>query len=618
MKNLKIALGQMRVYPGQITKNFSTIEHMVLQAKKQEVDLIIFPELCLTGYLIGDQFLDNEWIDYAVSFNEKIKQLSSDIIIIWGNVFTLASELNITNNDSRLAKLNAGFVAYNKEYVSRKNGLLTGVYPKRLFPNYRIFDDQRYFLPGRELEEKLGYKVKSLLSPFILNYKSEEIVLGLEVCEDMWDEAYGFSPSKEFLKQGATLIVNISASPWTIDKEISREHQILAHSKVPFIFVNKVGADNNGKNLVMFDGGSMIFNALGEKEAQANCLGKEELFVVPLGSKRLSNPSENKLYDMLTLGLAYFDEQLFNKKINWIIGLSGGIDSAVSLALLQSVIDPKRIYAYSLPTIYNSELTKNNARYIAQQLNISFEEISIQPLYEAFLEYQPHADSLTKENIQARVRGSLLMNLASEKNAIVLNNGNKIEIALGYATLYGDTIGAIAPLGDLTKLQIINLAEYINRINKKTIIPENLIASFIDDVPIFDLVPSAELKEKQVDPMKWGYHDWLINELLSFPSLAPERILTMFLEDSFPPHVKRLIHHYNLHTGVDFVKDLEWILKNWNRSYFKRIQMPPNILVSKGAFGYDYRESQTTYEFTAKYHQLSEKIYGITLSPKTN
>jgi NAD+ synthase (glutamine-hydrolysing) len=614
MKPMIIALGQMQVVPGQIKQNFSMLKQMVFNAKSQGAQMIVFPELCLTGYLIGDQFLDNTWVDYAVSFNDQIKALSTDIIIIWGNVVTLGKDPSITNNDSRLAKLNAGLIAYQGQYVQRKNRLFDGVYPKRLFPNYRIFDDQRYFLPGRELEEKLGLKVKSLLQPLEVEINGETISIGLEVCEDMWDKAYGFSPSEEYLKQGVDLLINISASPWTIDKEKSRIEQIQAHSKVPFIFVNKVGTDNNGKNVVLFDGGSMVFNREGKLISFANDLGKPELCITTFEAKPKVRPINHKLYAMLVKGLKEFDQQVFSSKVPWIVGLSGGIDSAVSIALLKEAIGPERIYAYSLPTTYNAKQTKDNARSIASKLGVHFEEISIQPIVDTFASLQPHADMLTLENIQARVRGSVLMNLASEKKGVVLNNGNKIEVALGYATLYGDTIGAIAPLGDLTKLQIVDLANHINDLAHLPVIPINLIPYIEEGIPHFDLAPSAELKSNQVDPMKWGYHDWLIQELLSFPSLSPERFLTMFIEKSFPKHILGLLTHYGLDEGKAFLEDFNWILNSWNRSYFKRIQMPPNILVSKSAFGYDYRESQTNYEKTDLFRALSERILTLNLN----
>ena len=611
MKIAYVALGQMRVIPGQPSLNFSTIQRMVKEAKHQKADLIVFPELAITGYLIGDQFLDNEWVDFAVSFNEKIKALSTDIIIVWGNVVTLGNQPSITNNDSRLAKLNAALIAYNGEYVSRENSLFPGVYPKRLFPNYRIFDDQRYFLPGRELEEKLGLKVKSLLQPFIVSYKGETIKIGLEVCEDMWDEAYGFSPSKLYLQQGVDLLINISSSPWTINKESSRREVIEDHAKVPFLFVNKVGADNNGKNVVLFEGGSMVYSAQGEWIGSANDHAKEELFFHDLKTKKHADQSSNKLFEMLVSAIRFTDEQLFQSKFPWIVGLSGGLDSAVSIALLHKAVGEKRIFAYTLPSQYNSQATLSNAQHVANALNIPLQTIPIQPIVQSFLNVQQDANALTQENIQARVRGSLLMNFAANQGGVVLNNGNKIEIALGYTTLYGDTIGALAPLGDLTKIQITELANFLNEHHKKEIIPHELIPQWINGVPRFVLPPSAELKNNQVDPMKWGYHDWMINELLSFPSLAPERILTMFLGHSFPPHIVSLMKAYGLDDPAVFIQDFEWLLSLWNRSYFKRIQMPPNIIVSKGAFGYDYREAQMTYERTTKYTQLKESILTI-------
>lgn len=611
MSFLKVALAQMRVIPGQPSKNFSTIERMVKEAKASHVDLIVFPELSITGYLIGDQFLDNEWVDFAVSFNEKIKALSRDIIIVWGNVVTLGDNPMITNNDSRLAKLNAALIAYQGEYAVRKNGLFPGVYPKRLFPNYRIFDDQRYFLPGRELEEKLGLKVKSLLQPFEINYRNKLIRFGLEVCEDMWDDAYGFSPSDIYLSQHVDLLINISSSPWTLNKEHSRRDIIEKHAHVPFLFVNKVGADNNGKNVVLFEGGSMVFNQEGRWIASANEVAKEELFIHDLVTEKHAQPPENKLYDMLVAAIRYTDEQLFQSRLPWIVGLSGGIDSAVSSALVVDALGPHRLQAYTLPTQYNSQTTLENAQKIAQNLGISITTIPIQSMVDAFNAIQPNASLLTKENIQARVRGSVLMNIAADQGGIVLNNGNKIEIALGYTTLYGDTIGALAPLGDLTKVQITELARYINECHQKEVIPYNLIPIWKNYIPHFEMPPSAELKSNQVDPMKWGYHDWLIHELLSFPSLAPERILSMYLDKTFPEEVTALIHHYGLNNPEAFIQDLEWILTLWNRSYFKRVQMPPNIIVSKGAFGYDYREAQMPYEKTARYLELKTKILSL-------
>jgi NAD+ synthase (glutamine-hydrolysing) len=615
MKQLKVALGQMHVVPGQPTLNFLTIERMVSDAVKARCELIVFPELAITGYLIGDQFLDNEWIDFAVSFNEKIKMLSENIIIVWGNVVTLGDQPTITNNDSRLAKLNAALIAYKKSYVTRKNGLFPGIYPKRLFPNYRIFDDQRYFLPGRELEEKLGLKVKSLLQPFELSINDKIIRFGLEVCEDMWDTAYAFSPSKTYLDQGVDVLINISSSPWTLNKETSRRDVIKNHARVPFVFVNKVGADNNGKNIVLFDGGSMVYDANGQWIAAANEHAKEELLITDLSTMKfhesMIESSVNKLYDMLIAGIRYTDKLLFKHRVPWVVGLSGGLDSAVSSALLVAALGNDRLHAFTLPTTYNRSITIQNAQAIAQALGISFKTIPIQPLVDAFLAIQPNASSLTRENIQSRVRGNVLMNVAADLGGVVLNNGNKVEIALGYTTLYGDTIGALAPLGDLTKLQVIELANYINSFHQHPVIPLNLIPTFSEGVPTFELPPSAELKPDQIDPMKWGYHDWLIDQLLSFPSLAPERFLTMYVEQSFPQTIASLITYYHLDDPNAFLEDLEWVLNLWNRSYFKRVQMPPNIIVSKGAFGYDYREAQMPYERTSKYVSLTQKIRSI-------
>jgi NAD+ synthase (glutamine-hydrolysing) len=474
-----------------------------------------------------------------------------------------------------------------------------------------MFDDQRYFLPGRELEEKLGYKSKSLLDPLIVHYQGETISFGIEVCEDMWDQAYGFSPSTEYLKQGVDILVNISASPWTLNKQQSRLEVMSAHAKVPFIFVNKVGAENNGKNVIFFEGSSLVMNAQGNIIASANDKGLSECLITRLDSLASSEKTPDKLYHMLIQAIRYIDELWFPQKNAWIIGLSGGIDSAVNAALLSIALGKDRVKAFSLPSQYNSEKTKNNSRHIANMLNIFFQEIPIDPLVDAYLQTLGDVSSLTKENIQARVRGNVLMAKAAEANGVVVNNGNKIEIAIGYTTLYGDSIGALAPLGDLTKVQVNELAKTINTLQNATIIPTNLIATEQDGVLHFQTPPSAELKDKQIDPMKWGYHDALIDHLFRFPSLAPERWQRMFIEATFPEPIQKLLAHYNLLQGEAFIQDLEWILRLWNQSYFKRVQLPPNIIVSTGAFGYDYREAQMPYEKTLVYEQLKQKILSI-------
>jgi NAD+ synthase (glutamine-hydrolysing) len=608
---LKIAIAQMDVVAGQPSLNFERMKEWILQAKVNKADIIVFPELCLTGYILGDQWTDQTWVEFAASFNEKIKSLSSDIGIIWGNVHVLANRLN---QDGRIAKANAAFFAYQGEWVVRQSNVLSGIYIKHLQPNYRIFDERRHFLNALDVVHQLNLPHDALLQPFQFKKQGKNYSIALEVCEDLWDENYDIKINARHVASNVNLVVNLSSSPWTIDKEKSRHKQGLRLRGVPWIYVNRTGVENNGKNVMVYDGGSFVYNEQGVLTHTLNDAGKPELKTIDFDQPFISQQPTHKLYTMLVEGLRYFHHDVLGGRLQWVVGLSGGIDSAVSTALLAHAIGPEKIYAYSLPTQYNSAITQHNAETIAKALGVHFQMIPIQPMVDAFTQHVPSVGQTTLglENIQARVRGSLLMNEAQRLGAVVLNNGNKIEIALGYATLYGDTIGAISPLGDLTKLQIIELAQFINLQAKQSIIPLNLIPVVKNAIPMFDIAPSAELKANQIDPMKWGYHDWLIQTLMSFPSLACERILQMYIQKKFPADIVALIKHYHLDQGSAFIQDLEWVMQAWSKGIFKRIQLPPNILVSRGAFGFDYRESQMNFEQTSTYVALRKSILTLT------
>jgi len=604
---LKIALAQMDVLAGQPTRNFERIKAWIIKAKADHADLIIFPELCLTGYILGDQWTDQAWIEFAQSFNDQIKTLSQDIGIIWGNVYVLP---NHVNQDGRIAKANAAFFAYQGQWVQHGNDALAGLYIKHLQPNYRVFDERRHFLNAHDVLTKIKLPLDSFLKPFIFEKSGKQYRIGLEVCEDLWDENYDDKVNVTYVQHAVDFVVNVSSSPWTMDKEKSRQKQGLRLTNIPWIYVNRTGVENNGKNFIVYDGGSFVFSNEGKLIHTLNESAEPELKLIDFQHTSFSPQPMHKLYTMLQVVLKHMHVHMFGGKMKWVVGLSGGIDSAVSTALLVQAIGRELVLTYSLPTVYNTQQTKDNAKAIARALDIQFQEIPIQPMVDAFIQTSAKEgqSSLLLENIQARVRGSFLMNEAQRLGAVVLNNGNKIEIALGYATLYGDTIGAIAPLGDLTKLQIIELATFINRQANQTIIPLNLIPTFKDDVPIFALPPTAELKANQVDPMKWGYHDWLIHTLMSFPSLAVERVMTMFIDKRLPNPIVQLLRYYQLNQGLAFMNDLEWVLKSFSKGVFKRIQLPPNIMISRGAFGYDYRESQMTFEPTPLYLALKEKI----------
>lgn len=614
---LNIALGQIEVVSGRLNENFDSIKLAVDKAKAENMDLIVFPEMCIGGYLLADRFLDIAMCEELMTFNDKIKALSDGIGIIFGNIY--AAPLNDIKfgRDGRPLRCNAAYFAYNNEWVKHDNfAEYPGLYIKHLNPDYRFFDDSRYFLSAIELHSYESFNYHAIHDTF--TFKGHKI--GLQICEDLWSNDYGVDLSAFYSQQNVEYIINISSSPYTINKELGRIKQIKKHMSdnvIPyFVYVNAVGMQNNGKNILVFDGDSSIYHK-GEVIFNCNDAFDSEVGLFS-GSKQLKQRADNKLLKALVYAIRKFDEQIFNAKTNWIIGLSGGLDSSISCALLVAALGNERIYAYNMATTYNSLLTKNNAAKLAQALQIPLKNGSIEQLVKAttatlIQEYgydDKNVEGLVLENIQARVRGHLLSSFAGIHNGVICNNGNKVEVALGYCTLYGDSIGAISVLGDLLKTDLFELAKQINHEFDCEVIPTSLIPSIENGKIAWEMPPSAELKDDQVDPMKWYYHDELIRYLTAFPSYNIEALMQEYLDGSiYQRHpLGEWLKYYHLDDGEAFIKDLEWVLRQLRISVFKRIQMPPIITISRGAFGLDFRENQMNLQQTSKYIELREAI----------
>jgi NAD+ synthase (glutamine-hydrolysing) len=599
---MNIALAQLNVHAGDIAVNLTAIHHLIDEAKAQQADLIVFPEMAVGGYLIGDRFLHEGFVQELLAANEQIKAWSKGIAIVWGNI--AAHPLNLRNRDGRFGRLNGAYFAHNGQWVKRENGILDGLYVKHALPDYRFFDDSRLFISGVDLARELGLAEEALISPFSLSLNGKTWRIGLEVCEDLWSGDYPINPTALYAKQGVDLILNISASPWTLGKEQSRHKQVQAHAKalgdamVPLVYVNASGIQNNGKNVLLFDGDSTIFDHHGEVLVEANDAFTQELKIIPWGQASKAEPTPNKLLSGLLAGIKEFDAQVLGSRFNWIIGLSGGLDSSLSAVLLTKALGANRIIGTNMASRFNSDQTKSIAKTLATKLGIRYQEGSIETLTEATLStveafgVQAVADGLPYENIQARLRGHLLSSFAAYQNAVVANNGNKVELALGYATLYGDTIGALSILGDLTKVQLFDLARSINALDGELIDP-SLIGTLVNGKYEFGFAPSAELKTNQIDPMKWGYHDYLVRYFTEYPSHHPLDWAQKYADGSWKATpVAQTMIAYGLDDPKAFVKDFRWFIRNWQLAIFKRIQFPPILTVSRGAFGYDYRESQ--------------------------
>lgn len=610
-----ISITQMEVIAGRPDINTAKIIREINKARNDGVSIIVFPEMAVPGYMLGDEWENHDFVIDTERFNESIRLSTKGITAIWGSVSTDSSN---KNEDGRIRKFNSAFVASNGEWIT--NGVFVGKTHKTLLPKYREFDDERHFYSLRKLAQERGCHLSDLLKPFTLNVNEGKLKVGVILCEDMWCEDYGINPTQILATNGAEIIINLSCSPWTWRKNEKRHRvvgDILSHSPIPFLYCNNVGTQNNGKNIFLFDGSSSVYNKKGEVILTANQYEESRLdYNINCSYKPIHNESKDKdsdtedLYRGLIYGIGHFFKTLGLNKV--VIGLSGGIDSALSATLLTQALGKENIFAVNMPSRYNSDLTRNAASKLAMNLGIHYGVVPIQEVVDQTImqikgiPWDKEISTLVTENIQARDRGSrLLAGIASSLGAVFVNNGNKTETALGYATLYGDVDGAISIIGDLYKSEVYQLAMFLNNKANYDLIPNEIL----------QVVPSAELSGDQDvtkgkgDPIIYPYHDKLVRAFVEF-RMDPEQILCLYrshrLEEELKIDKGLLAEVFT--SDEDFINDLEHKWRLFKINVFKRIQSPPIIAVSKRAFGFDLRESQNGPYFTQGYKEIKEKI----------
>lgn len=581
---MKIASIQMRVQASRVQDNLKSMLASI-EENKGKADLIVFPELCVSGYFVGDLFFDADFIAEVERANERLLEASKGTAIVWGS---------LAMRDGKL--YNAAYFAVDGVWGKRIDSSDAHYYTKHLLPNYTFFEDARYFAT-----EQTNW------SPFEFQGKR----IALQICEDMWDANYDVHPSATMLAYDPDLIINISASPWIKGKEQQRYEAIQRlQLDIPFIYVNQVGVQNTGKNVVMFDGGSMIVDKQKVAYLPDNFTHSE--FITDLSNfETFDARIDHKLLTGYVKTVQAFDEEALAYGPKWVVGVSGGLDSSVTVALLSLALGANRVLGVTMPSQFTRDITKSNAYHLSKNLGFELQEIPIHDMVDATVRSLTKSgyekvEGLSYENIQARLRGHTLMSVSSLVNGVVSNNGNKIETALGYATLYGDAIGALSILGDLTKIEVGQLAEEINAYYEQEMIPHNLIPSVDASSVVWEFAPSAELRDDQFDPMKWGYHDALIERLLE-GSLTD--ILQSYLDQTiYDTPMGSFLKSYGLDDGNAFVDDLAWVVKTMRRATYKRLQTPPIIAVSDTAFGTIYRESQLPMVYTEKQAALMSQI----------
>ena len=628
----------MEVRAGRPDLNVESMLGFIERAREAGAAIVAFPEMCIPGYILGDTWEIEALVEDYESWSTAIRDASRRIAVVFGNV---AIDRRAIGEDGRVRKLNAVWVCYDGRFVERAGlpaSLPYGVQPKTLHPNYRFFDDDRHFYSLRKIAGETDTRVSDWMIPYEIPTERGAVRLGVQLCEDIWHQDYrdrheALDTLRAWHRAGADLVINLSASPWTWQKNDKRNRVVreaMARSPVPFFYVNQVGAQNNGKNILVFDGdtcgyrtdGSLAGRAPPWREAMLvldgrTALAPDEMEIAP--DKAESAPAQARtesgrtqiapaqteveaIHDAIVAGLRHLDH-LRGRGNRYLIGVSGGIDSSVVACMLRVAFGPERVFAVNMPTRFNAGVTRENARSLCEALAIDYLSCPIEDLYRALsarirdVEFEHERGTYTRlvdENIQARIRGSdMLAGIASKCGLIFTNNGNKTEVALGYATLYGDVNGAVAPIADLYKTQVFALARYLNEaVFRREVIPRNLVDG--------DTVPSAELSDAQDvtrglgDPIKYGYHDALLRQLLEYRR-HPLDLLEWYRAGELLERIgwndKERFRTY-FPEARSFIDDLEWIDTQVRTNYFKRIQAPPIIVLSKRAFGFDLRESQ--------------------------
>lgn len=535
---MKITLAQLNPTIGDFEGNLNKIEKTLNEVKKESPDLVVFSELFPSGYPPQDLLEKKNFLQQYKKAQEELTKISKK----FAGIAILCGTIQPTGH-------NVGKGLYNTA-VLIQNGTILFQQHKSLLPTYDVFDEARYFDPASQIET--------------FDFKDER--LGITICEDAWNDPqlfperiYPVNPVEILVEKGATILINISASIFSIGKEEIRYqlfHNHVLKYRRPFLLLNQVGSNDD----LISDGRSMAFDGNG------NLIGlfpnfKEHIETIdlkypPKAQQFVPQDRIASVHDALVLGIRDYMRKCDFKKA--VLGLSGGIDSAVTCCLAQVAIGPKNVLSVSMPSPYSSTSSVEDARQLAKNLGVAFKIIPITPLYKSYLEslkehFAGKAEDETEENIQARIRGNTLMALSNKFGYLTLSSGNKSELSVGYCTLYGDMSGGLSVLADVPKTLVYQLAKYINQNHE--IIPSRIL----------EKPPSAELKPNQRDQDTLPPYDIL------------DRILHLYLDQGYS---REEILAQNIESET-----VDWVIQTVDKNEYKRRQVAPCLKVSSKTFG---------------------------------
>lgn len=547
---MRVAMAQIDPTVGDLDGNARKIRETIDEAARHGADLVAFPELAVTGYPPQDLLAER-------SFVTKNRQALARIIA--GNP-AVAGVVGFVDADRSGRLFNAAAVFEGRRLVA--------VVRKTLLPTYDVFDEDRYFEPGKRRD----------IRPVPLRLCGRRVRVGIEICEDLWDERYDIKVTGLLAARGAEVVVNISSSPFYVGKRFERLALLRSkarRSHLPVVYVNLAG----GQDELVFDGQSLAVDARGALVAAALPFA-EDLAFVDLDpdtwrGKRIAPPPydrDEEMFEALVLGVRdYFRKTGFRRAV---LGLSGGIDSSLAASIAAAALGPENVVGVSMPSKYSSPGSRTDAERLARNLGLAFVRFPVQTIVDAYRRVlaaplvkvrerfgarADRDDPVADENIQPRVRGNCLMDFSNrlrDLGLLVLNTGNKTELALGYCTLYGDMSGGLGVLGDVGKLDVYRLARYVNRKAGRDVIPRAVLRK----------KPSPELKKGQVDPFDFDVIGPLVDEIVENRRGAAELVAM-----GFPP---------------DAVDDT---LRRIRRAEYKRWQAAPCIKITRKAFGIGWK-----------------------------